>query len=265
MNIHQNLSHFGYQDFLLVEAPQESVVLGVIRHLKLQDESQGPLSQGHKGEPLWKRLFGTGLQAIAALNGFDEEEEDTQYRLHRGGDAHGDPITHKCASTTGATPDPYFTGWDDIRVSAVLGRPDLSLVEHRDETPGDGKLARELSKRIPGQDILFVRRSGPLAPLQQHDFQVWRDGAQTRRVFCYEAVDVDQSHSLWDCSIEGQRSKHEPGAIYVGVTDPANTLNASKLDQILATKGVSADQLFGQGGRTNPVLFSRGSWGGELF
>ena len=261
MNVHQNLSHFCYQDFLIVPAEQDAVVLGLIRHLTLEDKAHDLFSGGHEGQPLWRRIANAAIEIASELSGVDEDinDEDTSYRIHRGVDAEGEPITHKSSASVGAERTTHFPGWDDIRVSCIGSNPPLTLVEHRDIRPGAGALAERLSKRLPQQDILFVRRSGPLADVHQHDFQVWRDGKQTRRVSCHQI----SGETEWRASTEGRRSRYEPGAIYVGVNDPRDTLNQAKIDQILMKLGVTADGLFARGARRSAVLLSRHVYGGE--
>lgn len=266
MTVHKQVTEFGKQDFLLVSAPQGTVLAAVVRTLyDMEAETEWAIPRTERPGPVMRALtWVPGLSAVAGPGRggpvLEERGGRSSYFLHRGPAARpGLPIT------SGVTPAPrqddrppgMAEDYDEVRVSTPVGRPDWTLVEFREIAANVSILGNALSSQVRGTDVLYFRRSGPRATEPQHDFHVYRDGRPVRRVVCHAVRPKGHADLRWiESFAEGEHSAYERATLYDGAGE-ADLLDNRKIETILNGLGFSAPILFGAGATRQHVLINR--------
>lgn len=275
MATHTPGASFGYQDFILIRAAYDDVVWAMGRTLAETDASIQPTCHADEQPPALMRVLRGALSLGRMVDGTNEArgyagavavpEPLRPYRLFRGGEAAGPPLTRDAPPAFG-TADPtdmFADGWDDVRVSAVSGEEDLIVTEMREFTSGFSSHAFGLSMHLPETDILYFRRSGDAATESHHDFHLYRSGETLRRVLCHANwPQGDPDRAWWEGIADGEATRYEPPGLYYGATE-ADLLSGAALDVILGSFGLTTTALFRAGATRAPTLYSRRA-GGEF-
>ncbi|MGF1500393.1 MAG: hypothetical protein ACFBSD_01130 [Paracoccaceae bacterium] len=276
--------NFAYQDFLLVAAPPETVLPALleiarrqaipptpsaeadaaIRMMQEMGESLGD-ERRSLGRQLWTmaRIFvgvkllywRVRLQQVLGLRKPPpppDPEEASGLSLHVDDAAEPErPITW----SADATHAPFA-----MRLSGLAARPGWTLVECAEMVSGWSPTAGELSDALPGTEVHFFRRSGSETPETQHDYHLYCDGVQARRVLAHltvpEAPEGETpAEPWWEGIAEGPVQSHEDARHYMTATE-AETITAETQAAMLDRLGLPPSMLWAEGGRVQSVLIS---------
>lgn len=271
MNIQASIPDFGYQEFILVEAPADVVAQAVAAYVARSDAMMTEAMTRKWRMPFVFRPIYSVVFAIIMIKQFTrtvlsrdfsrapDPELPEPYTVFRGRDAAGPPLTRpytpffRVPGSDDAGPERC----EDIRVSSVMAHPDLTLVEFCERVSGMSFMAHGLSEELKGRDLLYFRRSGPSALEKTYDFHVCRDGLLKRRVLCHAMhPEADPAQERWEGISDYPQSRYEPEGLY-DETTAETLLDNRKIDMILGSFRLDAAALFAPGAAADPVLFAR--------
>ncbi|MEM9584133.1 MAG: hypothetical protein AAGA08_13565 [Pseudomonadota bacterium] len=274
MNKRLAIEEYGYQDFLLIKAPQSEVidaVCAVTLETDMQPEAQpAPSSRaGGMMKALLKRMpLSKALRKAEEIDPEQAPNGETQkpFTLHRGDAALlADLLTTERGPSylDKSQPHERMAYFDDVRVSAIDGS-DWVLVEYREFVSGISLLGYGLSTKLQGRDVLYFRRSGDLISEYHNDFHVYQDGETLRRVLCHSTwPEGDIQQEWWENTLDGQMTTYEPDDLYQNAGE-MDLLDNAMLESILAKLELSSQKLFSRVLTRDPVLISRRPGGEPL-
>ncbi len=268
VSFNAHVKNLEYVDFLLVEAPLESVG----RAIQEGQTQQAECAANPPVEPVRPGFFLRFLMRIMGLRNApppDEMFEPADGEIHRDQSAlaisrdgvwPGTPIGRASGREHATANGVYDSGdLEAIRLSTPPTLSGWTLVECFDMVSGMSMHGFQLSMAMPGQDILYFRLPGPNAHEPHYDFHLYRDGNTERRVLCHCTVPTGTPPSppWWEGIADGPATRYEHEDDYRGATE-ATLLDTQKIQAILGRLNTSLDALFDPGPRP-AMLVSRGA------